>query len=145
MRVAILNGPNLNLTGKREPSVYGSFTLEDVERSLQERINESGKEIQLLSFQSNHEGALIDFIHNSVVEKIDYIIFNPGAYAHTSIALHDAIKAVNARVIEVHISNIHAREQFRHHSYIAPATIGQVVGLGLMSYKLALEYVLNIV
>lgn len=133
-RLLLLNGPNINRLGKREEDIYGSFTLQDVEKDISQLIGKYHYE--LTSFQSNHEGELIDQIHaaDGVYEGI---IFNPAAYTHTSIALHDAIKAVQTPVIEVHISNIHARESFRHKSLVAPACIGQIAGFGLQSYRLA--------
>lgn len=133
-RLLLLNGPNINRLGKREKEFYGSFTLEDVERDLKTLLKQHHYELD--SFQSNHEGDLIDRIHDAD-GKYSGIIFNPAAYTHTSIALHDAIKTVSTPVIEVHISNVHTRESFRHHSMTAPACIGQIVGLGKMGYELA--------
>lgn len=139
MRILILNGPNLNLLGKREPDVYGSTSFETYFEQLQNTFQEK---CQLIYFQSNSEGALIDKIHETGF-TFDGIIFNAGAYTHTSVALHDAIKAIQAPVIEVHISNIHTREEFRHHSFIAPACKGSIVGLGLKGYELAITYLLD--
>ena len=141
MKIGLLNGPNLNLLGKREPDVYGNFTLDDVYNRLKYLC---GKENEIVAFQSNIEGEIINYIHLSSDEKIDYIIFNPGAFTHTSIAIRDAITGVNAKVIEVHISNVYKREDFRHKSLIAPVCIGQIAGFGLLSYELALNYILTI-
>lgn len=143
MKIALLNGPNLNLLGKREPGVYGSSTLADIEDNLKRVLKEQTPGFELVAYQSNCEGKLIDFIHSSGEKGIEYIIFNPGAYTHTSIALRDAISGTGAKVIEVHISNIHKREEFRHKSYIAPVAIGQIAGFGIAGYELALNYILN--
>lgn len=142
-KIGVLNGPNLNLLGKREPEVYGKFTLADVESSLKKIAMTAKEEVELLFFQSNSEGALIDFIHAAGDRGIEYVIFNPGAYTHTSIALHDAIAGTEVKVVEVHISNIHKREPFREFSYISKVSVGQIVGLGMASYELALRYVLS--
>ena len=139
--VVILNGPNLNLLGSREPAIYGSQTLGVVEDRCRKVGAELGIGIECL--QSNHEGVLIDRIHAAQAEhqsgRLLGVVFNPGALAHTSIALHDAIAAVRLPVVEVHISNIHKREPFRHHSYISPAAIGSIVGLGVAGYELAIQ------
>lgn len=140
-RLLLLNGPNINRLGKREEDIYGSFTLEDVEQELTELL--AKHHYKLDSFQSNHEGALIDKLHEAD-GKYKGIIFNPAAYTHTSIALHDAILSINTPVIEVHISNIHKRESFRHQSMVAPACIGQIVGFGLKSYRLAALALLDV-
>lgn len=134
MRIQIINGPNINLLGKREPSIYGSVTFEDYLAKLREAY----KDIEINYFQSNIEGELIDCIQLAGFEA-DGIILNAGAYTHTSIALQDAIRAVTAPVIEVHISNVHSREDFRHVSMIACACKGVICGFGLNSYRLALE------
>lgn len=132
----ILNGPNLNLLGSRQPEVYGATTLKDIEATCLTLAHSFGFE---LSFQqSNHEGALIDTIH-AARSMHDLIILNAGAYTHTSIALHDAISSVEVPVIELHLSNIHARETFRHTSYIAPVAVGQICGFGAFGYELALH------
>ncbi len=144
MKIALLNGPNLNLLGLREPEIYGGETLKDVENLLRGKISDSGMNIELVCYQSNSEGSLIDFIQQSKTQGIEYIIFNPGAYTHTSVALHDAIAGVQAKVIEVHISNIHKREDFRRNSYIAPVAIGQVIGFGIAGYGMALNYILDL-
>jgi 3-dehydroquinate dehydratase-2 len=140
-RILVLNGPNLNLLGTREPAVYGSRTLADIERELTAQATAHGAE--LFCFQSNHEGALIDRIHAARAEGIDFILINPGAFTHTSIALRDALAAVEIPFIEVHLSNIHRRESFRHHSYLADLAEGSIVGLGAAGYRLALEFVLT--
>lgn len=139
MKILVINGPNLNLLGKREPSIYGNTTFD---MYFSELVSLYADSCELFYYQSNHEGGLIDKIHEAGFEY-DGIVMNAGAYTHTSIALHDAIKAVTAPVIEVHISNIHAREDFRHKSMIAPACKGAVAGLGLESYRLAIEYIIR--
>lgn len=139
MRILIINGPNINLLGKREPSIYGSVTFEDYLASLRARY----ADVQIDYFQSNIEGELINKIHETGFD-VDGIVLNAGAYTHTSIALQDAIRAVPAPVIEVHISNVHARESYRHVSMIASACKGVICGLGLNSYRLALEDLLGI-
>jgi 3-dehydroquinate dehydratase-2 len=139
-KILVLNGPNLNLLGTREPAVYGSETLADVERLCREEGEKLG--IAVDCRQSNHEGQLIDWIHEAGREiaagNMLGVVFNPGAFTHTSVALHDAIKGANATVIELHISNVHAREEFRHHSYISPAARGIMVGFGVLGYALAI-------
>jgi len=139
--VHVLNGPNLNLLGTRRPEVYGTMTLPDVEELCREETNRLG--LDLLFRQSNHEGRLIDWIHEAgALAKTGEIIgavFNPGAYTHTSIALHDAIEGTELPVVEVHISNVHRREPFRHHSYISPVARGTIVGLGTDGYRLAID------
>jgi len=139
-RILVIHGPNLNLLGSREPEVYGRATLADINEELAALGADLGGE--LLFYQSNHEGELIDRIHLARTESVSAIIINPGAYTHTSVALRDAIAAVAIPTIEVHLSNVHAREPFRHHSFIAPVTTGQVVGFGALSYQLALRAVL---
>jgi len=138
MKIQIINGPNLNLLGKREPDIYGSLSFEEYFEGLKKSFPEN----QLYYFQSNCEGALIDKIHETGF-SYDGIVLNAGAYTHTSIALHDAIKAVTTPVVEVHMSNIHAREAFRHVSVIAAGCKGSVVGFGLDSYRLAVEALLS--
>lgn len=132
----MLHGPNLNLLGKREPEIYGRITLHDVNQSLERLAAEKGLEIEML--QSNHEGELIDAIHRAC-GKVDFIIINPGALTHYSYSLHDAIAAVKIPTVEVHITNIYAREEFRHKSVISQVTRGQIAGLGTDGYLLALE------
>lgn len=134
--VLILNGPNLNLLGTRQPEVYGSTTLANVEKMCRDAA--SGIGFELAFSQSNHEGILVDQIH-AAKGSHDGIILNAGAYTHTSVALMDAIASVELPVVEVHLSNIHARESFRHHSYIAPVALGQICGFGAKGYLLALE------
>ncbi|GAB6010260.1 type II 3-dehydroquinate dehydratase [Dysgonomonas reticulitermitis] len=139
MKILILNGPNLNLLGKREPDVYGNTSFETYFSQLQQRF----ENCELSYFQSNHEGAIIDKIHE-VGFSYDGIVLNAGAYTHTSIAIHDAIKAITTPVVEVHISNIHTREEFRHKSMIAAACKGAIVGLGLASYDLAVSFLAKV-
>ena len=134
MRVIIINGPNLNLLGQREPSVYGADSFEAYFATLQRAY----PQLELSYFQSNHEGALLDKLHE-VGFSYDGIILNAGAYTQTSLALHDAIRAITTPVVEVHISNTFAREAFRHHSYISAVAKGVIVGFGMESYRLALE------
>ncbi|MBP2240839.1 3-dehydroquinate dehydratase-2 [Cytobacillus eiseniae] len=131
----LLNGPNLNVLGEREPSVYGNTTLAQLEEEIVAlgKLNES----EVITFQSNHEGELIDKLHEANKLGIDGIIFNPGAFTHYSYAIRDAIAGIKIPVIEVHISNVHARESFRHTSVIAPVAAGQIIGLGLIGYTLA--------
>ncbi|MDW7695547.1 type II 3-dehydroquinate dehydratase [Flammeovirgaceae bacterium SG7u.111] len=135
MNIQVINGPNLNLLGTREPEIYGSLTFEQYLVQLQEKF----PDVELHYFQSNTEGFLIDKIHE-VGFSYDGIVMNAGAYTHTSVAIADAIAAVNTPVIEVHISNIHAREVFRHKSFMSPKCVGQIAGLGLEGYRLAIEY-----
>jgi len=141
MKILCLNGPNLNRLGKREPAIYGYETLEDLEQTMKNRGKQS--EIYVQCKQSNHEGELIDWLHDAEDDEIDGIIFNPGAYTHTSYAIRDAISSITVPVIEVHISNIHSRESFRHQSVLAPVCVGQICGLGTFGYTLALETFLH--
>lgn len=136
MRLLILNGPNLNLLGEREPEKYGHTTLKDLEAQLRIKF----PELSFQFYQSNHEGALIDRLHQAYRDQMDGVIFNPGAYTHTSIGLRDAIAGTRLAVVEVHISNIHAREAFRHTSMLAPVCIGQICGLGIRGYELGVRY-----
>lgn len=140
MRILVLNGPNLNLLGQREPEVYGRDTLQDLERHLRRQAQQLGAELEFQ--QSNQEGYLIDALHRAS-RRCVAVIFNPGGYAHTSVALHDAIAGISVPVIEVHISNIHARESFRHTSITAGACVGQINGLGLLGYEMALEAIVR--
>jgi 3-dehydroquinate dehydratase-2 len=145
-KILVLNGPNLNLLGTREPATYGHETLDDVERMCRETGTQLGLEVECR--QSNHEGQLIDWLHQAGREQaagtLLGVVMNPGAYTHTSIALHDAIKGASVTLIELHISNVHARESFRHHSYISPAARGIIVGLGVQGYPLAIEALLRV-
>lgn len=135
MRVLVLHGPNLNMLGTREPEVYGRMTLAGVNAMLEEEAGRLG--IELKTFQSNVEGELVTAIQQAA-GWADAIVINPAAYTHTSVALRDAVSAVAIPTIEVHLSNVHAREPFRHHSYIAPVAVGQICGFGAESYRLAL-------
>ena len=138
MNIHILNGPNLNLLGKREPHIYGSLTFQDYLKELEQQFSPHSMHY----FQSNHEGALLDTLHD-VGFTSDGIILNAGGLTHTSVALADAVSAITAPVIEVHISRVHAREAFRHHSYLSPVCVGTITGLGLSGYALALQYLLD--
>jgi len=141
MKILILHGPNLNLLGLREPDVYGSMTLDDINGKLVRVGGELGAELKCL--QSNHEGALIDALHDARTWA-EGVVFNPGGYTHTSIALRDAISAIQIPVVEVHLSNIHAREEFRHISMISAVCIGKIAGFGWRSYTLGLEVLVDI-
>ncbi|WP_031291783.1 type II 3-dehydroquinate dehydratase [Leptolyngbya sp. Heron Island J] len=134
--VLVLHGPNLNMLGKREPEVYGRQTLEDINNALHALSKDLG--VSVSCYQSNHEGDLVDAIQ-AAVDKYQGLLINPGAYTHTSVAIRDAIAAVALPTVEVHLSNIHKREAFRHHSYIAPVAIGQICGFGVNSYDLGLR------
>lgn len=138
MKIVIINGPNLNLLGRREPGVYGSVSFEEYLTKLRAAY----PEVEIDYFQSNHEGAIIDRIHADGFSA-DGIILNAGAYTHTSVAIADAIRAVATPVIEVHISNVHQREAYRHHSFLSAACRGVVLGFGMESYRLALESLVN--
>jgi 3-dehydroquinate dehydratase II len=135
--VFVLNGPNLNLLGLREPEIYGSDTLDDIAGACEDRARELGFDVEFR--QSNHEGHLIDWLHEANADGAKAVILNPGGYTHTSVALHDAIKAIGVPVIEVHLSNPHARETFRHRSYTAKAARGTIAGFGAVGYLLALD------
>jgi len=135
--IYVLNGPNLNLLGMREPAIYGHDTLDDIAGRLEDRARELGLEIDMR--QSNHEGHLVDWLHEAQARDARAVILNAGAFTHTSIALYDAIKAVRTPVIEVHLSNPHTREEFRHISYVGRAAKGTIAGFGATSYMLALE------
>ena len=143
-RILVLNGPNLNMLGTRQPEVYGRTTLGEIESAMRDLAESLAPGVDLSFFQSNHEGALIDAVQQSTGE-IDAIIINPGGLTHTSVALRDALVGADRPVVEVHMSNIHARESFRHHSYIAPIAVGQLAGFGAAGYLLALRYVIETV
>jgi len=136
MKILILHGPNLNLLGRREPSIYGELTLEQVNQMLSELAVELG--VEIICKQSNHEGELIDLLHQAA-DEMNAVVFNPGAYTHTSFALRDAVAAIGIPTVEVHLSNIYAREDFRRKSVISPAASGQISGLGVTGYLLALR------
>ena len=140
MNVLVLHGPNLNLLGTREPAVYGSATLPDIDRELMQIAKEAGCDLQTL--QSNHEGVLIDRVHAARTDGTDFIVINPGGLTHTSVALRDAFAAVAIPFVEVHLSNIHRREPFRHHSYFSDLAEGVICGLGAQGYSLALKFAL---
>jgi 3-dehydroquinate dehydratase-2 len=135
--VLVIQGPNLNMLGRREPGIYGHETLEDIHQRL--RASASAMGLDLHVFQSNHEGALIDRIHQAREESVGFILINPAGFTHSSVALRDALAAVAIPFIEVHLSNIHQREAFRHHSYFSDLAIGSIVGLGSQGYELALQ------
>jgi 3-dehydroquinate dehydratase-2 len=136
-RILVLHGPNLNLLGRREPDVYGRTTLADIHATMEARAHAAG--VQIESFQSNSEGELIDRIQAAAAENIEFIIINPAGYTHSSVALRDALAAVAIPFIEVHLSNIHAREEFRHHSFFSAIAVGVICGLGSQGYELALD------
>ena len=138
--IYVINGPNLNLLGKRQPQIYGSETLQDVEDKMRSKVKKHDLELQF--FQSNHEGGIIDLIHQAREQAVG-IIINPGAFSHTSIAILDALNSFDSPVIEVHISNIHKREAFRHHSWVSSRAEGVIAGFGTLGYLLALEYFLQ--
>ena len=141
MKFLVIHGPNLNLLGTREPDVYGSETLVDINNALKSVA--LAHEVSVEFFQSNHEGELIDRIHQAKLDKISGVIINPGGLTHTSVSLRDALASVDIPLAEVHLSNIQAREEFRHHSLIAPVAVGQVCGFGAIGYELALLGLLN--
>lgn len=139
--ILVLHGPNLNLLGTREPELYGAETLDDVNQLLSDKAHQAGHHV--LSFQSNAEYELIERIHEARTEGIDFIIINPAAFTHTSVAIRDALLGVSIPFIEVHISNVHAREEFRAHSYFSDVAVGVICGLGIQGYELALQAALN--
>jgi 3-dehydroquinate dehydratase-2 len=140
-KLLLLNGPNLNLLGTREPAVYGASTLADIEQAAVAQASAAGA--SLACFQSNHEGALIDRIHAAKAEGIEAIVINPGGLTHTSVALRDALAGVAIPFVEVHISNIYQREEFRHHSYLSAIAIGTICGLGTEGYRFAIDFALK--
>ncbi|MEY2842111.1 MAG: type 3-dehydroquinate dehydratase [Pseudomonadota bacterium] len=141
MQILVLHGPNLNLLGTREPQVYGSTTLEQINTALVSQASARGA--SLSAFQSNHEGALIDRVHAARTDGTAFIVINPGGFTHTSVALRDALAGVALPFIEVHLSNVHRREPFRHHSYFSDLAEGTIVGLGAKGYSLALDAALD--
>ena len=140
-KLLLLNGPNLNLLGTREPAVYGATTLTDIEQAASAQAQAAGASIA--SFQSNHEGALIDRIHAARQEGVEFIVINPGGLTHTSVALRDALAAVAIPFVEVHISNVHKREAFRHHSFLSEIAQGTICGLGADGYRFAIDFALK--
>ncbi|MCI3207693.1 MULTISPECIES: type II 3-dehydroquinate dehydratase [Pandoraea] len=140
-RILVLHGPNLNLLGTREPEVYGRTTLADIDAALTAQAQTAGAEVA--TFQSNHEGALVDRIQAARGESIDFIVINPAAYTHTSVAIRDALAGVGIPFVEVHLSNVHAREAFRHHSYFSDIAQGVICGLGWRGYTYALDFALR--
>ncbi|MBN2645156.1 MAG: type II 3-dehydroquinate dehydratase [Desulfuromonadaceae bacterium] len=141
MKICVIHGPNLNLLGTREPGIYGSETLAD----MNEQLRAAGLEhqVEVECFQSNHEGAIVDRIHQAAREGVDGLIINPAAYTHTSVAIRDAVAGVALPTVEVHLSNVHARESFRHQSFLAPVAIAQLCGFGSFGYRLALDGLLH--
>lgn len=140
MKIMVINGPNLNMLGIREKNIYGTFTYEDLCKYIETYPNYKEKDIDFTFLQTNHEGEIVDYLHKAYTEKYDGIVLNAGGYTHTSVAIHDAIKAVSIPTVEVHISNIHAREEFRKVCVISPACVGQITGLGKLGYVLAVVY-----
>ncbi len=141
MDVLVINGPNLNTLGTREPQIYGSTTLSEIEGRLQRQAESAG--LRLDCFQSNHEGAIIDRLHAAAGDGTRFVIINPGAFTHTSVAIRDAFAAVAIPFCEVHISYVHSREPFRQHSYLSDLAVGVLTGFGVMGYELALSYVIG--
>ncbi len=142
MSILVINGPNLNLLGTREPQVYGQTSLAMIEAELTQIAADAG--VSLSCFQSNHEGALIDRIHAARTDGCEFVLINPGGLTHTSVALRDALAGVALPFIEVHISNVHQREPFRHHSYLSAIAVGVICGLGVNGYRLALQHALSL-
>ncbi|MBO3443763.1 type II 3-dehydroquinate dehydratase [Clostridium sp. CCUG 7971] len=139
MKIIVINGPNLNMLGKREPGIYGNETLDDLTKYVKDEFKD---DLDIEFFQSNHEGCIIDKLHEAN-EKFDGVVINPGAFTHYSYAIHDAIKSISTKVVEVHISNIHQREEFRQKSVTASACIGQISGFGFESYILGIKSLLK--
>ena len=140
MKVLYLNGPNLNMLGVREPSIYGTLSLSDIEQKVKKKASQSGIEVEFR--QSNHEGVLVDWIQQAL-GQFDAIVLNAGAYTHTSVAIRDAIKGTGIPTVEIHLSNVFSREDFRHKSYLSPVCIGVICGFGAESYSLALDAIAN--
>ena len=140
MKIMVINGPNLNMLGIREKNIYGTFTYEDLCKYIETYPNYKEKDIDFTFLQTNHEGEIVDYLHKAYTEKYDGIVLNAGGYTHTSVAIYDAIKAVSIPTVEVHISNIHAREEFRKVCMTSPACVGQITGLGKLGYVLAVVY-----
>jgi len=144
--ILLINGPNLNLLGTREPHIYGTETLADVESRLETHcssLSTTSKQVSISCFQSNHEGLLIDRIHQARIDKVDAIIINAGAFTHTSVALRDALSGVSIPFVEIHITNVHAREEFRHKSFLADKAAAVICGLGTYGYVAALEFCIS--
>lgn len=141
MKILLIHGPNLQLLGRRQPEIYGSQTLEDINSHLREIA--SGRGVNLKTFQANSEGEIVSFIGDNI-DWADGVVINPAAYTHTSVAIRDALSAVNLPVIEIHLSNVHTRESFRQHSYISPIAVGVICGFGAHGYDLALEAMIQI-
>lgn len=140
-RLLVLHGPNLNLLGTREPEVYGRVTLSEIDQALLARAQEAG--VELATFQSNHEGHLVDRVQAARAEAVEFVLINPAAYTHTSVALRDALAGVGIPFVEIHLSNVHRREPFRHHSYFSDLAEGVICGLGWKGYLYALEFALE--
>ena len=140
-KILVLNGPNLNLLGLREPSVYGHTTLDQIDARLQTLAKEQG--VSLSTYQSNHEGALVDRIQAARTDGTDFIVINAGAYTHTSVAIRDALAGVKISFVEVHLSNVYKREDFRHHSYLSDLAVGVIAGLGPAGYEAALRFAVS--
>ena len=140
-RILVLHGPNLNLLGRREPGIYGLTTLSDIHEAMESRAKADG--VLLESFQSNPAGEVVDRVQAAATEGVNFIVINPAAYTHTSVALRDALTGVAIPFVEVHLSNVHAREPFRHHSYFSDKAVGVICGLGAQGYQLALEFALS--
>lgn len=142
-KILIIHGPNLNLLGQREPDVYGKFTLEDINKKLKDLAK--SKNISLEIIQTNSEGEIVDALHNAPKKEIKAVVMNPGGYTHSSVAIRDAVSAVKIPLVEVHISNIYSREEFRHKSLIAPVAVGQISGFGINSYLLGLSAAIDLI
>ena len=140
-RLLVLHGPNLNLLGTREPDVYGRVTLAEIDKALADRAQAAGAELS--SFQSNHEGAIVDRIQQARSEQVDFVLINPAAYTHTSVAIRDALAGVALPFVEIHLSNVHTREAFRHHSYFSDLAVAVICGLGWKGYLYALDFALE--